>query len=342
MKIDTTMVLDNPADAGELARRLEVIGYDGIYSFEGQHDPFLPLAVASQTTSRAQLGTGIAVAFARNPMSIAYQANDLQLLTRGRFILGLGTQIQAHIEKRFSAEWSHPAARMRDMVKAIQAIFTAWQTGEPLRYEGEFYRHTLMTPAFSPGPNPYGVPPIYCGGFGPKMTEVVAEVADGFIVHPFHTPASIQQLTLPALKNGFARAGKSREQFTIAVNLIVGSGESEETLTAAREKIRRQIAFYGSTPAYRTVLEVHGLGELQSQLNILSKDGHWDAMAALVPDSLLDAVAVVCPRNEMAVRIRERCAGIFDRVNLVARYTTDDSGWEDVVQALKNPVADTL
>ncbi len=336
MKIDTTMVLDNPADAAMLARELEAIGYDGIYSFEGQHDPFLPLAIASQTTSTVQLGTGIAVAFARNPMSLAYLANDMQLLSKGRFILGLGTQIQAHIEKRYSSTWGQPAARLRDMVLAIRAIFDAWQTGERLRYEGEFYKHTLMTPAFSPGPNPYGVPPVYCGGFGPKMTEAVGEVADGFIAHPFHTPQSIQQLTMPALQSGFAKAGKSRENFTVAVNLIVGSGDDAQSLQEAREKIRKQIAFYGSTPAYRPVLEVHGMGELQTQLNILSKDGHWDAMTALVPDELLDAVAVVCPRNEMAARIRARCDGVFDRVNLVARYTQDTTGWADVVRELKN------
>lgn len=335
MKIDTTMVLDNPADAATLAQQLESIGYDAVYAFEGQHDPFLPLALASQTTSRIQLGTGIAVAFARNPMSLAYLANDMQLLSNGRFILGLGTQIQAHIEKRYSSVWDKPASRLRDMVLAIRAIFSAWESGDRLRYEGDFYKHTLMTPAFSPGPNPYGIPPIYCGGFGPKMTEVVGEVADGFIAHPFHTAESIQQITLPALQNGFAKAGKQREDFTLAVNLIVGSGDTEEALQEAREKIRKQIAFYASTPAYRPVLDVHGLGELQTQLNILSKDGHWDAMTALVPDELLDAVAVVCPRNEMAAKIRARCEGVFDRVNLVARYTPDEKGWADVVQELK-------
>ncbi|HSC75865.1 MAG TPA: TIGR03617 family F420-dependent LLM class oxidoreductase [Pseudomonadales bacterium] len=335
MKIDTTMVLDNPADAAWLAQRLETIGYDAVYAFEGQHDPFLPLAIASQTTSQIQLGTGIAVAFARNPMSLAYLANDMQLLSKGRFILGLGTQIQAHIEKRYSSVWDKPAARLRDMVLAIRAIFSAWESGERLRYEGDFYQHTLMTPAFSPGPNPYGIPPIYCGGFGPKMTEVVGEVADGFIAHPFHTPESIQQMTLPALENGFAKAGKNRAGFTLAVNLIVGSGDDEQSLNDAREKIRKQIAFYASTPAYRPVLDVHGMGELQTQLNILSKGGHWDAMTALIPDELLDAVAVVCPRNEMAARIHARCNGVFDRVNLVARYTPDENGWADVVRELK-------
>ena len=336
MKIDTTLVLDNPADAPALAASLEQAGYDGLFTFEGQHDPFLPLALAARSTQRVQLGTGIAVAFARNPMSLAYQANDMQLLAEGRFVLGLGTQVQAHIEKRYSSVWSHPAARLRDMVLAIRAIFSAWQTGERLQYEGEFYRHTLMTPAFSPGPNPYGPPPIYCGGFGPKMTEAVGEVADGFIVHPFHSAASLQAITLPALARGWARAGKSRGDFTVAANLIVGSGDSEAALHAARERIRQQIAFYGSTPAYRPVLEVHGLGELQTQLNILSKDGHWEAMAALVPDALLDAVAIVCPREQMAARIRERYAGCVDRVNLVARYTPDPGGWADVVHALRS------
>lgn len=337
MKIDTTMVLENPADAGRLAQSLEAIGYSGLFSFEGQHDPFLPLALASQTTRRVELGTGIAVAFARNPMNLAYLGHDLQLMTQGRFILGLGTQVQAHIEKRFGCVWSQPAARMREMILAIKAIWACWNDGEPLRFEGEFYRHTLMTPTFSPGANPYGAPKIYAGGFGPKMTAAVAETADGFIVHPFHTVESVQAITLPAMAAGLAAGNRVRGDIELAVNLIVGTGDTPEALAAAVEAVRKQIAFYASTPAYRPVLEVHGLGELQPRLNAMSKAGQWDAMAALIPDALLHAVAVVCPRQAMAERIRQRCAGVFDRVNLVARYTGDASGWADVVAALQQP-----
>lgn len=337
MKIDTTMVLDNPADAGLLAKNLEAVGYSGVFSFEGQHDPFLPLVLASQTTSRIELGTGIAVAFARNPMSLAYLGHDLQLMSEGRFILGLGTQVQAHIEKRFGCVWSQPAARMREMILAIKAIWSCWNSGERLRFEGEFYRHTLMTPTFSPGVNPYGAPKIYAGGFGPKMTASVAEVADGFIVHPFHTAASVQQITLPAIAAGLGAGNRDRKAIDLAVNLIVGTGETDAALRSAVEKVRKQIAFYASTPAYKPVLDVHGMGDLQPRLNSLSKEGQWDAMSALIPDELLHAVAVVCPRDEMASRIRQRCEGVFDRVNLVARYTSDASGWADVVTALKQP-----
>ncbi len=338
MKIDTTMVLDNPADAGQLAKKLEAIGYSGVFSFEGQHDPFLPLAIASQTTQRVELGTGIAVAFARNPMNLAYLGHDLQQMTQGRFILGLGTQVQAHIEKRFGCTWSQPALRMREMILAIKAIWACWDTGDKLRFEGDFYRHTLMTPTFSPLRNDYGAPKIYAGGFGPKMTSAVAEVADGFIVHPFHTSESVRAITLPAIHAGLSAAQRPRSALALTVNLIVGAGDDAEALQDATEKVRKQIAFYASTPAYKPVLDVQGLGDLQPRLNALSKEGQWDAMSALIPDDLLNAVAVVCPRDEMAARIRQRCGGVFDRVNLVARYTGDDAGWADVVADLQKPL----
>lgn len=341
MKVDTTMVLDNPAKAGDYAGTLERIGYSGAFAFEGQHDPFLPLALASQYTSNMELGTGIAVAFARNPMNLANLAYDLQLMTKGRFILGLGTQIQAHIEKRFSMQWSKPAARMKELIQAVQAILNYWQGSnaqgqhpQRLQFEGEFYQHTLMTPTFNPGENPYGTAKIFAAGVGPKMTMAVCEVADGFTIHPFNTAKSLCELTLPAIEAGLNHNPRDRKSFEISCNVIIGSGNTEEALKASREKIRKQIAFYGSTPAYKPVLDCHGWGDVQLELNRLSKQSRWDDMTLLIDDAILDAIAVVAEPDAMAEKIQAKLAGVADRVNLVARYTPDVHHWRSLVEAL--------
>jgi probable F420-dependent oxidoreductase len=340
MKVDTTMIISNthlqdPQQIANHAKHMEEAGYAGAFAFEGQHDPFLPLAIAAQATRKIDIGTGIAVAFARNPMNLANLAYDLQLMSQGRFVLGLGTQIQPHIEKRFSMVWSKPAARMKEMIQGIRAIWHAWETGEKLDFEGEFYRHTLMTPTFSPGPNPFGTPKIFAAGVGPLMTESVCEVADGFTVHPFNTALSLREFTMPAVNKGIAKNCLPREQFSVSCNVIIATGANEEELAAARERVRKQIAFYGSTPAYRPVLECHGWGEVQTELNRLSKLGEWDAMSDVVSDAMLDAIAIVAPRESIAPRIREKYGGIADRINLVARYTNADDDWRDVVAALQ-------
>ena len=333
MKVDGSLLVDDPADAGPAARRLEAAGYAGGFSFEGRHDPFLPLAVAAQQTERLELMPGIAIAFARNPMILANIAYDLHLLSRGRFILGLGTQIRPHVERRFGMPWSRPAARMREMVLAIRAIWDRWQNGTRLDFRGEFYQHTLMTPVFDPGPNPYGLPRIFCAGVGPKMTEAVGEVADGFFVHPFHTPEFVKQTTLPALARGLEKSGRRLDDFEISCQMILVTGRDEEQLVASRNGARAQISFYGSTPAYRPVLEQHGQGALQDELNRLSKEGKWLEMAGLVDDDLLEKIAIVAPRSEVAAKVRERCGAWADRVSLVSHFSAKDL-LEDVVADL--------
>jgi probable F420-dependent oxidoreductase len=334
MKIDTTLIGDL-ADAGSTAARLEGLGYDGAYTFEGPHDPFFPLVLAAARTERMQLCTGVAIAFARNPMLLANIGWDLQALSKGRFILGLGSQIRPHIERRFSMPWSRPAARMREMVLAIKAIWESWATGGRLDFQGEFYHHTLMTPMFNPGKNPYGHPKIYVAGVGPRMTEVAAEVADGFFTHPFHTAKSWREGTLPALEAGLARAGKTREQLDICYQLMVVSGHDDEQCERAAQMVRQQIAFYGSTPAYRVALEAHGWGELQGELNALSKQGRWVEMGALITEEILEAFAVVGPMNEIAGRIRARVGDTADRITFGVPYVGDAEYWADVVADLQ-------
>lgn len=335
MKIYTTAPLEDPRDARTSFRKLEEIGYDGAFSFEAKHDPFLPLVLAAETTERLRLGTAIAIAFARNPMNLANLAHGLQSITGGRFILGLGSQVRPHIQNRFSMEWSHPARRMREMVRAIKAIFARWEGVAELDFRGEFYHHTLMIPAFDPGPNPFGPPPVYTGGFGPRMTEIAGEVADGFFGHPFNTRKSILENVLPAIDRGLARAGRTRNDIDLIFATLVVTADDEADFERVKLAARKQLAFYGSTPAYRPTLDCHGWGELHLELNRMSKQGRWNDMTDLIDDEILEAVAVVGPRKEIAGKLRERLDGIADGVSLTHNRAPDPEQWADVVADLK-------
>ena len=335
MHIATTVPTEDPSRSGELFARLEAIGYDTAFSFEARHDPFLPLALASQTTTAMRLGTAVAIGFARNPMVLANVGHDLQLMSRGRFVLGLGSQVRPHIQNRFSEEWSRPAARMRELVLAIRAIWDCWADGSRLAFEGEFYHHTLMTPAFDPGPNPYGRPPVFVGGFGPRMIEAAGEVADGLIVHPFNSRRSLEELVVPALARGrAAAAGRPPDAVELVWVMMVVTWSTDEEHEVAIASVKDQLAFYGSTPAYAPVLAIHGYDDLHADLNRLSKQGRWPEMAALVPDDLVEAIAVVGSRREIAPKIYERAAGITDRVSLVNNRNPDPALFADIVADL--------
>lgn len=296
------------------AAQLEAQGYDGAFSAEIDHDPFLPLALAAGTTSHIELGTGIAVAFARSPMTVANIGYDLQLLSQGRFILGLGSQIQPHITKRFSMPWSQPAARMREFILAVRAIWSSWNEGVPLRFKGEFYRHTLMTPMFDPGPNPFGTPKVFLAAVGPVMTEVAGEVADGLVAHAFTTPSYFRDVTDPAIARGLARGGRSRAGFEVTIPVFIVAGRDDRELADRARATRQQLAFYGSTPAYKPVLEHHGWGSLSEQLNAASKRGEWEQMAELITDEVLHEFAVVGPPESIAPQIQARYGGLIDRL----------------------------
>jgi probable F420-dependent oxidoreductase len=332
MKVDAAIM--DATEPGAAARRLEQLGYDGGFTFEGPHDPFFPLVLASQTTERIELYTAIAIAFARNPMLLANIGWDLQALSKGRFLLGLGTQIRAHIEKRYSMPWSRPAARMREMVLAIREIWRCWAEAGRLDFRGEFYSHTLMIPAFNPGANPYGNPPIFIAGVGPRMTEVAGEVADGFFVHPFNTAKSVAEITLPAIERGIASAGRARKDVKLSFQIMVASGANDQEVERTRNLTKGQIAFYGSTPAYRVVLEAHGWGDLQPELNALSKRGQWAEMTGLITDEMLEAVAICAPMDRVAARVRERCGQLADRVSLLAHWSRDPEPWAQVAREL--------
>jgi probable F420-dependent oxidoreductase len=335
MKIDGGIGF-SPAGVAEEAAKAEASGYDGVWSAETSHDPFLPIAIGAGATERLEFGTGITVAFARNPMTLAVLANDLQLLTKGRFMMGMGSQIKPHITKRFSMPWSHPAPRMREMILAIRAIWKTWETGAKLDFRGEFYTHTLMTPFFNPGPNPHGNPKILLAGVGEHMTEVAGEVGDGFLVHGFTTERYLREKSLPALERGAAKAGKTRADLTVSYPGFVVTGATDKEAEAADQAVRQQIAFYGSTPAYRPVLELHGWGDLQPELNTLSKRGEWVKMGEIIDDEVLNAFAVVAPLDKVAAEVRSRFGDAVDRFSFYAPYKVDAEAWKKVLAGFKD------
>jgi len=320
-------------------KEAEAAGYAGAWTAETSHDPFLPLLLAAEHSNSLELGTSIAVAFARSPMTLANTAWDLQAYSQGRFILGLGSQIKPHITKRFSMPWSKPAARMREMVLAIRAIWDCWLTGAQLDFRGEFYTHTLMTPFFTPPASDlagFGPPRIFLAGVGELMTEVAGEVCDGFICHGFTTEKYLREVTIPALERGRARVGKTLEGFEIVGPSFVVTGNNEQELSAAAAGTRQQIAFYGSTPAYRPVLDLHGWGDLQDHLNSLSKTGKWAEMGTLITDEVLETFAVVGEPESIAPELHKRYGDVIQRISFYAPYKSDPDRWSKVMSALQS------
>ncbi|MFN8035626.1 MAG: LLM class F420-dependent oxidoreductase [Acidimicrobiia bacterium] len=336
MKVDGALMATSLGRVAKVARELEELGYDGGLTAEISHDPFFPLLLAAEHTERLELGTGIAVAFARNPMVMANIGWDLQAYSEGRLLLGLGSQIQAHVEKRFSMPWGRPAARMREFILAMRAIWACWNRGEKLDFRGEFYRHTLMTPFFDPGENPYGDPKVFLAAVGEKMTEVAGEVADGIILHGFTTERYLREVTLPALERGWKQGGKTRADFQITGPMFVVTGTTEEELENARQLTKQQVAFYGSTPNYRGVLELHGWTDLHPELNRMSKQGRWVEMGELVTDEILDAFAVVGEPERLPAMLRARYGDCLDRISFYAPYQSNRERWADVIAGLRN------
>lgn len=325
MKIMTALF--NPAGAVDRARVLKEAGASGVFTFEGPHDVFTPLVSASAVKG-LDVMSNVAIALPRNPIQLAHQANDLQLLSEGRFILGLGTQVRAQIEKRYGAEFDHPVARMKEMVGALRAIFATWNDGERLDFRGQYYRHTLMTPTFVPGPNPYGPPPIYLGALGPRMTRATAEVADGLLVMPFGTKRFLHEATMPGVRAGLAAAGRSEDDFEVVPEIIVSVGDDYAST-------RMLLAFYGSTPAYRPVLDAHGWGDLQPELNAMSKQGRWQEMATLIDDEILHTIAACGTPAEVAAHIRDRVDGVSDRICLYQPGPIAVDALAEIVDALR-------
>jgi probable F420-dependent oxidoreductase len=321
MKLDATIACD-PATGAELAAGLERAGYDGVWTAETQHDAFLPLATAAVATERVTLGTAIATAFTRSPMVTAMAAWDLQRASRGRFVLGLGTQVRAHNVRRFSVPWEAPAPRLRELVEALRHIWGAFQGEHPLRFRGQHYRHDLMSPFFDPGPIEFPQPPIWLAAVTPTMFRLAGEVADGVHVHVFHTVRYLREVALPAL-------GARRDRMTLASGIFVVIGGDADA-------VRMQIAFYGSTPTYRPVFEAHGWEGLQEELNGRMARGDFAGMAAAIDDEVLAEFAVLADSWDDAWRqIRARYDGVLDRVGVYALRSAADGEMSEIAESFR-------
>jgi probable F420-dependent oxidoreductase len=316
MHVSTVLPVDDWRACGPAARQAEEDGFDCVTANELRHEPFTPLAFAALATQRVQLATSVAIAFPRSPMVVANHSWDLQRHSGGRFVLGLGSQVKAHNERRFSVPWVAPAARMGEYVQALRAIFRCWELGEKLDFRGKYYNFTLMTPEFSPGPLGLPATPIALAAVGPLMTKTAARVADSVRLHSFATRRYLEEVVRPMLATELAAAGKSFETFEITGGGFVATGPDEAAVRAAAEKVRYRVAFYGSTPAYRGVFDVHGLSDLGVKLTEMSKQGAWKDMAAQISDEVLDLFVARAPYEGIAEAIERRFGGLVDTVSI--------------------------
>lgn len=327
MKIDTTLGF-GLAGAARSAREVEAAGYAGVWANETSHDPFGPLALAAEHTARIELGTGVAVAFSRNPMTLANLGYDLQAYSEGRFILGLGSDTREHIEERFGVPWSPPVDRMREFVLAIRAIWDCWNNGTTLDFRGDFYSHTLMTPRFDPGPNPYGTPRVFLTAHGEEMTELAGEVADGVICAGLMTPSYLRSVTIPALERGLARASRPRSEFEISCHAFVVTGTTEAEIERVAPAVHQEIAIAASAPANRAVLDHHGWAEVHTALRDRASEGAWERMTDLIDDEILNTLAVVDEPQQIGHSLHRRYGEMCDRVVIDATYSMVPARWD--------------
>ena len=320
MKLDASMLTHDLKSLPDHARKVEALGYDCLWSSETQHDPYLPVAVAATATTRIKLGTNIATVFSRSPMITAHIAWDLQKASGGRFTLGLGTQVKAHNERRFSVKFESPGPKMAEAIRAIRAIWDCWQNGAKLNFKGQFYTFDVMTPFFNPGPIEHPKIPIFIAAVNPYMCGVAGELCEGMHVHPFNSPKYLREVVHPAVEAGLKKSGRARKDFTFATASFVIVGDNERERAEQAQMVRQQVAFYGSTRTYQPVLECHGWGALTAQLHRKSVEGDWKGMADLVTDEMLDAYAVTATYDQLHAKIVERYDGLLDRTALYQPY----------------------
>ncbi len=334
MRLDCALAMEALEEVPEVARAAEETGFEAIWANDTKHNPFVTLAVAALNTTRLQVGTGIAVAFSRSPMVVAQTAWDLGRLSRGRFMLGLGTQVKAHIERRFGMPWDPPVPKLREYVQAVRAVWRSWQGGAPLRMEGKFYRLTLMGPFFNPGPSPYPPIPILIAGVNEGLCRLAGEVADGFIAHPIHSARYLREFVLPHIQEGLAKSGRSRADLQLYAPVIIAPGETASELAASVAEARARIAFYGSTPTYRPLLDILGYGDVADRLRQLMAARRVDEMPGQVPDAVLDAIVVRGSYEEVGAELRRRYEGLLDRVASYWSFTLEArEGWRRLVRA---------
>lgn len=333
MYLDASLPPGSLAQVPGVARAAEALGFDALWSTETLHDPFLPGALVAEHTQHLQFGTAVAIAFARSPATLAYTAWDLAQISNGRFILGLGTQVKAHIERRFGMPWPESVVgKLREQIQAVRAFWHTWQTGEALNFRGEYYKLTLMSPFFNPGPISYPDIPIYIAGVNPGLARLAGELADGFVAHPFHTEAYLRQVLLPAIEQGLARSGRMRTAVSLYTTAFVVTAPEEELF------VRSQIAFYASTPSYRSVMALHGWQAIAEELSSLASRGRWGEMPTLVSDDMLDAFAVVSSPSDLPLRLHQRYHGLADRLSLYQPFIPGqkDAFWEAYLARMRD------
>lgn len=332
MKFDANIAPSFLAGTAGLARRAEQTGFAALWTSETKHNPFLPLSLVAANTDRIRFGTAIAVAFARSPTDLAYQAWDLAGASHGRFILGLGSQVKSHIERRFGMEWPEsPLEKMEEIIAAIRAIWRAWSTGDRLHHRGKYFRLSLMTPFFSPGPMDHPEIPIFLAGVNPGMCQLAGKVADGLHGHPFHTARYLREVVRPAIAAGAAQSDRAMSEVELSVTVFVVRDERE------RRAVCEQIAFYASTPTYRPMLDLHGWGAVGERLSDLARAGRWDEMGDLIGDEMLEQIAVVAAGANLAPALRKRYSGLVDRINLYLPFELGDdrTDWSGLVEGLR-------
>ncbi|PWB56340.1 MAG: LLM class F420-dependent oxidoreductase [Anaerolineales bacterium] len=312
-----------------IAQAAEAMGFNALWSTETMHDPFLPGALIAEHTQKIHFGTAVAIAFARSPANLAYTAWDLAQASGGRFILGLGTQVKAHIERRFGMPW--PASvigHLREQIEAVRAFWSTWQTNQPLNYRSEQYRLNLMSPFFNPGPIKHPDIPIYIAGVNTGLARLAGEVAQGFHAHPFHTTRYLREVILPAVEQGIARAGRQKSEVCVSTSAFVVTSPEEQAF------VRAQIAFYASTPSYRPVMALHGWDDIAHQLSALAARGQWVDMADLISDDILDACAVIAPAADLPAALAERYSGLVGQLGIYIPFKPGerDAFWKHLLQ----------
>ncbi|MDL1896939.1 TIGR03617 family F420-dependent LLM class oxidoreductase [Anaerolineae bacterium CFX7] len=331
MKIDAATLVPNLGEMPALARSVEALGFDCLWTSETQHDPFLPLALAAEHTKEIELGTAIAVAFPRSPTVLAHIAWDLQAASKGRFILGLGTQVKPHIERRFGMTWEHPTAKLREMILAMRAVWDAWQGDGRINFRGEFYKITLMTPFFNPGPIEHPHIPIYIAGVNEKLCQLAGELCQGFHVHPFHSAKYLREVTLPNIAIGMQKTQRQRADLQVSSAVFVATDDAE------KEMVRAQISFYASTPSYRAVLETHGWSAVGEELSMMAARKEWAEMASKITDEMLEEFCVVATPDKLTDAIKARYTGLLDRITLYTPFEPDQDTekWKALIKAFK-------
>ena len=337
MKLDTILTVSAFKEVAQLAKTVEDMGFDALWSLENRHEPFMPLAVAASVTEKLSLGTSIALAFVRSPMNLAYTAWDLQAGSHGRFILGLGTQVKGHNERRYNVKWESPGPKLRELIQALRAIWDCWQNGSKLDFTGKFYAFTLMPPAFSPGKIVHPHVPIYVAGVNPYMCRLAGELADGFHVHPFHSTTYLRNAVLPQIDEGARKAGRSRNDVVVTSSVFAIMGESKQEIDAAREEARRQIAFYASTRTYKPVLDAHSWGDVCLRLHEKTVKGDWAGMPQEISDEMMAEYTITGSPQEMPGLIKERYNGLLDRVAFYYPYHPgqDEKRWRKIVETFR-------